>query len=433
MNVSCHEDYAQAALGGEFEAYEYFDPDRGVPFAAYALFYINRVLNRCTHKMIMVPMSVHDMENYYTVKHLVDEFEDESKCKSQDDELMALIAKAPSEAVRTLTLRQVKLLLQYFTDMEYIDGESQDTLAATAVKLKLLWLLPTVTEKMVACKMERRSKVDAGLHDRMCCCLTGLFWGMSLGAPFEFTTREEVQDLYPDGISDFEDGWNVTNNRRRGGISDDAEMSVGLLISLYLYDGFSSHRNSTSQGNRALARVVPTFIRCLPPGWDWSQAAEVDAKLPYVSPKCTAANIIFVESPILAMQGEEPRFIYEKVLERATKLEQAQLYAVLQQAEKQEPDYNDCPGCVQSAFQAAYYWLLQYKKFRSALLTIVNRPGSPNANASIADALLGAVLREKKIPKAWCKTIKDTSLRVPMFGVLMALKPLKQPPKKKCE
>lgn len=272
--------------------------------------------------------------------------------------------------------------------------------------------------------------------DKICGCLLGLMCGDALGAPIEFHTPEDLRQKYPKGISDMVSDWNFTNCRKKGEITDDSEMAIALLRSLVNAKGFSSEeahtqylhwlrtgpsdvgitisgalrgkKNPQSQANGALMRIAPLAIyAALHPECDWIAAAAEDCRITHIHPRCEAANIIYVESLILALQGCNPQDIYEAACKRADELGDAALAERLRLAATEEPTYYPMVGWVEIAFHCTYYWLLHAADYRSAMCAIVNRIGDPDTNAAIAGALLGAVFGSSGIPEAWQEAVLE--------------------------
>lgn len=281
------------------------------------------------------------------------------------------------------------------------------------------------------------------LTDKAYGCLMGLMCGDALGAPIEFHSPEDLREHFPHGVADMVSDWNATNCRQKGEITDDSEMAIALLRSLVNAGGFSAgetqaqykhwlqtgpddvgitisgalrgHMNPDSQANGALMRVAPLGIyAALHPDFDWMVAAKGDCRLTHIHPRCIAANIIYVESIILALQGQEPQNIYAAACQRANELGDAALSQRLRLASTEEPAYYPNVGWVEIAFHCAYYWLLHGKDYSQAMCAIVNRIGDPDTNAAIAGALLGAVLGSQGIPFSWQQAVLGFHNRRPV-------------------
>ena len=274
------------------------------------------------------------------------------------------------------------------------------------------------------------------LEQRARGCLMGLMCGDALGAPLEFHTPAELDTRFPGGITGMVDGWDTTSYRHKGQITDDSEMAIALLRSLLNEQGFNSMAtqaqyidwlscdpedvgitiryalngefNADSQANGALMRVAPMGIYAvLHPAWDWQTATREDCAITHIHPRCAHANIIFVESLMLAMQGKTPQKIHAAACKRAEALNDVSLLSRLRAAETEEPQYHPHAGWVEIAFQCAYYWLLHAKDYPSAMCSIVGRLGDPDTNGAIAGALLGARFGIDGIPYEWQQTVQN--------------------------
>ena len=276
---------------------------------------------------------------------------------------------------------------------------------------------------------------NQALENRAKGCLMGLMCGDALGAPVEFHTPAELKQHSPNGITGMVDGWGITSIRKRGAITDDSEMAIALLRSLLNEQGFNSMAtqaqyidwlstgpddvgvtirfalngdfNPHSQANGALMRVAPIGIYAAlhPEWWAWQAAAKADCTLTHIHPRCSNANIIYVESLIQAMQGKSPQEIYATACKRAEELHDTALLSRLRAAINEEPVYYPQPGWVEIAFQCTYYWLLHAKDYASAMCSIVSKLGDPDTNAAIAGALLGAVFGIDGIPQEWQQNV----------------------------
>ncbi len=272
-------------------------------------------------------------------------------------------------------------------------------------------------------------------------CLMGLMCGDALGAPLEFHSARDLEAVLPGGVRDMVAGWGATSDLLPGDITDDSEMAITLLLSLVHCGGYqaadafaryrewldsapldvglttagslSGENSPDSQANGALMRIAPlALFAVLHPGCDWEGAAEEDACLTHVHPKCAHANIIFVESLLLALRGQPPMLIYAAALSRAALLKEDALVARLKAAAKEQPAYEPSAGWVEIAFHCAYYWLLHTKvaaDVPGALLAVVNRLGDPDTNAAITGALLGARFGVAALPARWRERVMQGS------------------------
>ena len=293
------------------------------------------------------------------------------------------------------------------------------------------------------------------LEKRAWGCLLGLMCGDALGAPLEFHSPADFKQHFPNGITGMVDGWDTTSWRKKGSITDDSEMAIALLRSLLNEQGFNSMAtqaqyidwlstdpddvgvtirfalngdfNPDSQANGALMRVAPIGIyAALHPEWDWQAAAKADCTLTHIHPRCVNANIIYVESLILAMQGKAPQEIYATACKRAEELNDVALLSRLRAAETEEPAYHPQAGWVEIAFQCTYYWLLHARDFASAMCSIVSKLGDPDTNGAIAGALLGAVFGIDGIPYEWQQTVQNAHHKVPRYRAAKGMEMLEE-------
>lgn len=286
-------------------------------------------------------------------------------------------------------------------------------------------------------------------------CMLGLMCGDALGAPLEFHSPADFKLHFPNGVTGMVDGWDTTAWRKKGTITDDSEMAIALLRSLLNEQGFNSMAtqaqyidwlstdpddvgvtirfalngdfNPDSQANGALMRVAPIGIYAvLHPEWDWQAAAKADCILTHIHPRCVNANIIYVESLILAMQGKAPQEIYATACKRAEELNDAALLSRLRAAETEEPAYHPQAGWVEIAFQCTYYWLLHARDFASAMCSIVSKLGDPDTNGAIAGALLGAVFGIDGIPYEWQQTVQNAPHHTPRYRAAKGMEMLEE-------
>ena len=291
---------------------------------------------------------------------------------------------------------------------------------------------PKAEENACDCCPDSRQE----LENRAKGCLMGLMCGDALGAPLEFHTHEELRKHFPQGVTGMVEGWGSTGMRKPGSITDDSELAIALLRSLLNEQGFNklaTHAqyidwlstgpedvgvttrfalngdfNADSQANGALMRVAPIGIyAALHPEWDWQAAAREDCLLTHIHPRCVHADIIYVESLILAMQGTPPQEIYTAACKRAEELDDMALLSRLRAAETEEPEYYPQAGWVEIAFQCTYYWLLHATDYPSALCSIVGKLGDPDTNGAIAGALLGSVFGIDGIPYEWQQCVQN--------------------------
>lgn len=280
------------------------------------------------------------------------------------------------------------------------------------------------------------------LHDRIKGCLMGLMCGDALGSPIEFKSPKQLAARFPQGVRGMEAGWDNTDDRVRGQITDDSEMAIALLDSLLKEGDYKPLRvykayqawlatnppdigmtifgalargeyNAASEANGALMRIAPLAIwGALHPEVDVLRAAVADARLTHINPKCAVANVVYVAAVKAALLGLTREEIYDISLQLAEQFS-PEIHALLLAAADREPDYYPNGGWLHHALQAAFYQLLHAESFEQGLCAVVNRLGDPDTNGAIAGALLGAYFGESSIPAAWRKAVLSARLNRP--------------------
>lgn len=116
------EDYFQAGLVGAEKAYERYDEKKNIPFLAFARYNIIHEMNDLTRDLILVPMSVHDMEQRCTLTRLAKSFWKVHNRMPGVDELTELAIKQGGKGCQKLTIGKVLRLLKYQFTPLYMDA-----------------------------------------------------------------------------------------------------------------------------------------------------------------------------------------------------------------------------------------------------------------------------------------------------------------------
>ncbi len=296
------------------------------------------------------------------------------------------------------------------------------------------------------------------IQKRISAAWAGLMLGDALGAPAEFCTREDIHELYPEGLCDMLPGFGICTDRRAGEVTDDTQMAYCLHQALQEANGWrpeiaykhylawfatnppdigeataaalSGHPNAESQGNGALMRVLPIALwAATHPGFDWQTAAREDAFITHPHPVCGDANVVFVHALLTAMR---PNITAEEIQFSAlafaveNSLSSAVVEAIA--ADDMRPDYDgEHIGWVLVALHSAFYQLKNASSFRSALVDIVSSGGDTDTNAAIAGALLGVWKGLRHIPRTWLQAVLAANL--PCYTALLpAVKDVPQYP-----
>jgi ADP-ribosyl-[dinitrogen reductase] hydrolase len=267
--------------------------------------------------------------------------------------------------------------------------------------------------------------------DRSQGCLLGQVAGDSLGSLVEFQTPGGIQQLYPRGVRDLEDGgvWKLV----AGQPTDDSEMALALARSIVRNSGYSADKalaaykawlksgpfdvgkatqqalgegmpNGESQANGSLMRVSPLGIYC----WNRKDAAElarIDSALTHPNPICRDACAAYVSAIACAVAGGNARAAYDRARAEARNPAVAE---VLSRAATRPPDdFLSKQGWVLIALQNAFYCLLHASSLEQGIIDTVHAGGDTDTNAAIAGALLGAVHGRAAIPTRWVRAILD--------------------------
>lgn len=116
------EDYFQAGLLGAGKAFDRFDPDRGARYSTLAHYNIVHEMNDLTRDLILVPMSVHDMERRSTLTRLANHFWKVYDRMPSVDELTKMAIEQGGKGCQKLTIGKVQRLLKYQTTPVYMDA-----------------------------------------------------------------------------------------------------------------------------------------------------------------------------------------------------------------------------------------------------------------------------------------------------------------------
>jgi len=291
---------------------------------------------------------------------------------------------------------------------------------------------------------------DPKLLSRARGCLLGQFCGDALGSLVEFHKEETVKRLYPDGVKEMHDGgrWNSV----AGQLTDDSEMALMLIASIlkdgtynaqtalkhYIYwvntsptdvgrttakalvaaraafgaelrwedilEYIDQHGGTPeSQANGALMRVSPLAIWGV--NQDPNRLAEyaiADARLTHINRvchECNGAYIVALHHAInhghigayeaavkwLQANGKEPEVMNRLVL-----------------AAKEPPkNFFSYMGWVLTAFQNAFYHLVNTDTAEKAIVETVGHGGDSDTNGCIVGALIGAARGVETLNMQW--------------------------------
>lgn len=283
------------------------------------------------------------------------------------------------------------------------------------------------------------------LQDRYRGVLLGLACGDALGGPVEFKSRDEILELYPEGLRDFVGGGWLSLSP--GEITDDTQMTMAIARSLaenpsldmndvasrflewfhsepkdvglttraalqaldrgIAWDEAGEHVNGyaagNAAGNGAIMRCAPIALRFRTDHNTLDQASRDSARITHADLRCqwaavainrlivrllngiTTANL--VESTLKTIDDPETR----EALKKATLLERAQVRS---------------GGFVLDTMQAAVWSLLNHTDLESTIIEAVSLGADTDTTGAVAGALAGARYGASTIPERWVSQVQ---------------------------
>jgi ADP-ribosyl-[dinitrogen reductase] hydrolase len=267
-------------------------------------------------------------------------------------------------------------------------------------------------------------------------CLLGQLSGDSLGGLVEFKTPQQIRTIYPDGVTELQDGggtWDIL----AGQPTDDSELALMLARSLVAegtynrekvfdsyvfwlrsrpFDSGTATRNGLSgnplpdtQANGALMRISPLGIFGTHyPAETVAAWAEHDAAMTHPHQVTRSASALFAMAIAHVIKtGCSAHDVYQYILtSAATRQDPNELQEVIRNAATNRPaTYTHQQGWVLIAFQNALWQLLHAESFRAGVQDTVMQGGDTDTNAAICGALLGAVHGREAVPQTWVHAI----------------------------
>ena len=149
--------------------------------------------------------------------------------------------------------------------------------------------------------------------------------------------------------------------------------------------------------------------------------ADADATLTHPQPVCRAASAAFAAAVSIAVAGGTTEEVWATAHAHAGDGDGADaLRARLVAARTSQPDdYQHQMGWVLTAFQNAFYWLMNGASLHKAIIATVAKGGDTDTNAAVCGALLGAVQGRDSVPLQWrnavltCRPMRRPGIRHP--------------------
>ncbi len=278
--------------------------------------------------------------------------------------------------------------------------------------------------------------------------MLGQLCGDALGSLVEFMDRQQIAELYPEGVREITGGGPF--DTMAGQPTDDSEMALMLTMSLIgkkgfdlddileayrfwldsgpfdcggtCWSGITGERNFQSQANGALMRASPLGI--FGAGREVAEITEFarqDAALTHPNPVCQQANAIFVRAISTAIaEGSGRLELYREIAEWADEEDVDPVLREAVQAVDQEPWIDKAGrkmGWVLVALQNALWQLVHAPGFEDALVDTANRGGDTDTNCAICGALLGSVFGIEAIPDRWVQAVLACKPKAGRAGV----------------
>ena len=268
------------------------------------------------------------------------------------------------------------------------------------------------------------------MKDQILGMLWGLHAGDALGATLEFKEPSPSWNTHTEVIGEGPFHW------KPGAATDDTDLMMCVLRSLLSPQDFSfdhlkqemlawfakepkdigtttikglrhlkegkplrecGFRDEKFQGNGSLMRVAPMALLQIP---HLDEVLKTQTLMTHGHELCVECDRIFIESVRLALDGANKKDILTKALQRSEKSSPF-IFEYLKQIPTTEWSQLKTSGFCVETLGAAYWGLLRYEDFETALIAIVNRGDDSDSCGAVAGALCGAFYGADKIPQRW--------------------------------
>lgn len=274
------------------------------------------------------------------------------------------------------------------------------------------------------------------INNRAQGCLLGQFTGDALGSVVEFRTAEQIEDLYPNGLTEMMSGGDL--NLFSGQITDDSELALCLARSLIAseksaYNNYIKWFNSepfdcgatincalagypidTSHSNGALMRISPLGI-----AYNVSMEYVIaDTAITHNNKICIDANILYVSLIRYAIQNGFDGFVdyLDSFADPSSDMHFTIKQCIVASKTHMPEDFHTNMGWVAIALQNALLHARYSKNVANAITDTVAQGGDTDTNAAIAGALVGAIHGIDTIPDRWlAEVVNCSSGRPKMF------------------
>jgi ADP-ribosyl-[dinitrogen reductase] hydrolase len=272
-------------------------------------------------------------------------------------------------------------------------------------------------------------------------CFVGLIAGDNLGSLVEFMYPHEINELYPEGFKNLQEGGGVFN-LKAGQPTDDGEMAITLAKSIISNKGFNfnytlneykkwaksypfdigitissalyyDEYNVNSASNGSLMRVAPIGIYGSRFDLDFvSNMAIEDSKCTHNNDIVFETNSIYARAISLAIKSDiSAKELFEIMLSWA-KIDEIKHVINLSKYKHPEKMANINKGYCLTALGNAMYHLYNTDNVIDAMNQTIKQGGDTDTNSAILGALFGSVYGLSHMPDQWIESINSCEASV---------------------
>ena len=285
-------------------------------------------------------------------------------------------------------------------------------------------------------------------------CMLGQFAGEMLGMPVETMSEEDIQRMYPDGLTRISDGQALLlplgihhPHSAIAQLTDDGEMALMLARSLVEQGRFDADavreaymvwwrspafgfgrttQNALEHGsfdqhaqtNGALMRISPLGIFGVK--YDAEQVADwarQDARLTHTNEACQDSSAVFAVSVARAIrEGCDGASLYKWIIQwsEETGVDDSVIEALHRASDREPPYPTDMDAGISNtpmrvwvliALHNALWQLLNADSLESGIVDTVMLGGDTDTTAAICGALMGAVYGREAVPTQWTDAV----------------------------
>jgi ADP-ribosylglycohydrolase len=299
--------------------------------------------------------------------------------------------------------------------------------------------------------------MQSELIDKIKGVIYGQAIGDALGLGAEFLTKNQVQQFYPFGLSNYDQIIQDGHRSRweKGEWTDDTDQMLCIFNSILdkksldIRDIAKNLHEWATNGGRGIGNTIfavlssDNFLKephaasnaiwvksgktlaanggamrtSILGVWEYHDIQKVKenasnvCKITHSDPRCVATCVAIDEAIAYLLQGEtNVDVIYEKTMADAVVIEEkSKEYFALAKfgsIEQLELNQKDAIGYTYKALAVAF-WALRQTSFEEGVVKVINEGGDADTNGAVAGAVLGAKLGFSQIPKRWVEGLKN--------------------------